>query len=317
MTTVPALLAVLGWLSLVAGQSCNIPFKWVGDQCLYVDYETKVSWQEARAYCTSLQGDQGSSVHLASFPTCDSFDAFTRYLAFNDLGSSAVWVGARSLFTANMWVWESGQDLQTGVPYWSHDEDYDNGEDCAAADSRYYYRLTPNDCAATKGFVCAETSAVREVKEPEGPLSYGPEDEVCPHEGIWINGFCYIFKHEEKNWDEAERKCEEEHKANGGLLYYPSTCEEFTHVAHHLEASEEQRSYWVGAIDVSGQEEWTWVDGGLVPGGTPYWATGEPSHAHDNEPREHCAVMMKTKRYYLNDAHCDVKHSYICKLTVV
>lgn len=81
--------------------------------------------------------------------------------------------------------------------------------------------------------------------------------------------------------------------------------------------SAEVYSYWVGAIDVTGDEDWTWVDGVLVPGGPPYWAVGEPSHAHDNQPREHCAVMSTDKDYYLSDTHCTEKYRYICKLTVV
>lgn len=76
-------------------------------------------------------------------------------------------------------------------------------------------------------------------------------------------------------------------------------------------------SYWVGAEDVTGQEDWSWVDGGLLPGGPPYWASGQPSHNHDNQPWEHCAVMDADMRYYLRDAHCTDRHPYICKLTKV
>lgn len=63
-----------------AGQiSCYAPFEVVGDQCIYVVEEISTSWQEGRDICGSLAGDTGSG-DLASFPSCESYTAFTRHL---------------------------------------------------------------------------------------------------------------------------------------------------------------------------------------------------------------------------------------------
>ncbi|KAK7065180.1 hypothetical protein SK128_016822, partial [Halocaridina rubra] len=63
--------------------------------------------------------------------------------------------------------------------------------------------------------------------------------------------------------------------------------------------------------------EWFWVNGEAVPGGPPYWASGQPSHNHQNKPREHCATMHNEMRFYLDDNHCTDKFHYICKLQLV
>ncbi|XP_071524520.1 C-type mannose receptor 2-like [Panulirus ornatus] len=306
------LLLLLGTATLTSGQNCFHPFSEVGGQCLYLEYETLMSWQEARDYCRSMAGD-GVEGDLASFPRCGDFTALARHLAFNANVNSSFWVGAHTLFTPNMWQWLSGESLQTGVPYWAYSEQYDNNEDCASVHGGYYYRLVPSLCDQRKGVVCSMP-----LINPGFQTHHDPEPrpgEDCPHEGIVIGKHCYKFESHAESWSSAEAKCREHHDKYSGMLYYPSDCEEFTNMAHHLEADESVNSYWVGAEDVSGQEEWTWVDGQLVPGGPPYWASGQPSHEHNNEPWEHCAVMDSEMRYYMRDVHCSDRHPYICKLT--
>ncbi|KAG7160323.1 macrophage mannose receptor 1-like 3 [Homarus americanus] len=276
------LLVLAGVVSFVAGQDCFPPYVKLGGQCVFVEYDTQKSWQEAREFCASLAGD-GTAGDLATFPTCDEYTTFVRYLALNVPVNTTVWVGAHSLFTPNMWQWLTEESLQTGVPFWAYPEEYNGTENCAAASGSYYYRLVDAHCDLTK----------------------------------LIGNNCYVFEDHVESWERAEQKCREEHDHYAGLLYYPSSCEEFTHMAHHLEADERRKQYWVGGIDVSGKEEWTWVEGGIIPSGPPYWASGEPSHQHDNRPRKHCTIMDPSMRYYLRDEHCNDYHPYICKLTKV
>lgn len=57
-----------------------------------------------------------------------------------------MWVGAHSAFTPNMWQWISGEDLQTGVPFWYYNEDYDGTRDCVSISLDYYNRLVDAHC---------------------------------------------------------------------------------------------------------------------------------------------------------------------------
>lgn len=66
----------------VAGQACNPPFTMVGSKCLYVESDLRLSWPEARDFCKGLASD-GGGADMASFPSCDNFVAFSRYLEFN------------------------------------------------------------------------------------------------------------------------------------------------------------------------------------------------------------------------------------------
>ncbi|XP_037780720.1 macrophage mannose receptor 1-like [Penaeus monodon] len=308
-----ALAFAVGLAGTVAGQACNPPFTLVGSKCVYLETTEEMSWQEARDYCMGLGSDTGVG-DLATFPICDDYVAFARYLALNAPINTTMWMGALTLFAPNTWQWVTGEDLQTGVPFWYYNEDYSETEKCAAADGSYYYRLINAHCDLAKNFVCEispmlEGQEAKVVSDPEALV-----DPACHDHGIVIGDFCYVFYQKEEPWEIAEEKCRTSHHEQGGELYYPSGCHEFTHMAHHLEAAENTNSYWVGGVDISGNEEWTWVNGENIPGGPPYWATGEPSHSHDNEPREHCTVMTAEKRYYLQDVHCADAHPYICKL---
>ncbi|XP_042890296.1 uncharacterized protein LOC122265195 [Penaeus japonicus] len=139
----------LGLVGSVAGQGCYPPFTMVGSKCVYMETALEMSWQEARDYCKGLAGDS-SAADFATFPVCDDYVAFGRYLALNAPINKTVWVGAHTLFTPNMWQWISGEDLQTGVPFWSYSEDFDGTENCAAADGDFYYRLVDDHCDQVK-----------------------------------------------------------------------------------------------------------------------------------------------------------------------
>nr|WKK54421.1 macrophage mannose receptor [Penaeus vannamei] len=306
-----SLALVLGLAVAVAGQACNPPFTMVGSKCLYVESDLRLSWPEARDFCKGLAGD-GGGADMASFPSCDNFVGFSRYLGFNAPNISGMWVGAHSAFTPNMWQWISGEDLQTGVPFWYYNEDYDGTRDCVSISLDYYNRLVDAHCELPLSFVCEKHLARKD--EAEQAATKRARDIECENHGILVGDFCYVFNDRLETWEEAERNCRSQYDEVGGELYYPSSCNEFTHMAHHLEAAEKANSYWVGGVDISGNEEWTWVNGENIPGGPPYWATGEPSHSHDNQPREHCTVMTAEKRYYLQDVHCGDRHPYICKL---
>jgi len=133
----------------------------------------------------------------------------------------------------------------------------------------------------------------------------------CPGESVHVGDHCYEFSEEKEEFDRAYEHC----SRDGREFYYPEDCHAFTHMAHHLETMDEARTYWVGAEDVSGYDEWTWVNGDNIPGGSPYWAYDQPKHTIEDDPRNHCGVMGHDERYYLSEDERTKRHHYICKVS--
>lgn len=77
-----------------------------------------------------------------------------------------LWVGAHTEFSPNMWQWINGDNLQTGVPFWAYDEDYDGTENCAAVDENRYYRLVDQTCE-TPAYVSSYVWRGRKRREVE------------------------------------------------------------------------------------------------------------------------------------------------------
>ncbi|XP_066950047.1 uncharacterized protein [Macrobrachium rosenbergii] len=274
--------------------------------CIYISQEA-LSWQEAREHCHSLQV-QTAPADLIIFQSCDEFIVLAGYLGFNVPPDSSLWVGAHTEFTSNNWRWVNGEPLATGVPFWDHKEGHDKGEDCAAMESNSYFRLADHDCLQPRRFVCSS---------PPVPAQKPKNNTVklsCPEDSIQIVDGCYYFSSSYSDWHYADEHCQSKFHHHQAQLFSPTSCDEFSHVAHHLEVTEDSKDRWVGAIDVTGNHEWYWDTGDLIPGGPPFWATSEPDHRGDRARRQG-AFMSVSKRFYLEDGSTENHHNYICKVS--
>lgn len=295
--------------------SCPPLWVQIGDMC-YRKTDELMTHSEAADFCGTLSTEYGTG-SLGTFPRCDDFARMAAYLGLTAPTESNYWVGAKTDFLGN-WFWETFEPLQLGVPFWAHSEGTGQGQNCAAMDRRFYFQLMDDDCESMKGVVCmAPASATREYYN----MTKVFEVIQCPEHTIQVGDHCYYFSHESKRWDDADRYCQgddddfrDHHWSEE--LFSPSSCEEFTHLAHHLE-TEYEHDYWVGGIDVSGYNEWTWVTGHSLPIGIPYWAYAEPNQSGDGKKRTHCTMMNKDKMYYLSDEKCTDRKRYICKSTYV
>ncbi|XP_071539263.1 uncharacterized protein [Panulirus ornatus] len=295
-----------------AGQVCYPPYQVVGDVCIYLNTEIPSTWQEARDLCSSLAGD-GATSDLAIFPSCDTFSNFAGYLALTAPPNSTFWVGAHTEFTVNNWRWLDGEPLATGVPYWAYSEGHDDGEDCAAMDGNRRLQVADYDCEEPRFSICS-MPLLRQHDTTHKSSSHHRE---CPYGSVEVGDFCYWFSNDRTYWWDAEDYCRTHYSSNMGELFAPSSCDEFTKVAHHMEVAERDKSHWVGASDISGHQEWFWVNGDPVPGGPPFWATDSPSNHLTSGPNDFCALMSNTKRFYLVDGKCNDENYFICKLHYV
>lgn len=304
----PTTLLVL-LLGAATGWACYPPFVTVGDGCYYIETSRGMSWTNAREFCESLGGDGGVTATLAVFPSCDAFIDFTGYMGFNAPADSTFWIGAHTEFGTSSWRWLTGEPLASGVPFWAYEQGHDSDEDCAAMDSSSYFQLSDFACADERYFVCyLPTDSQRHDTRDDPPVILD-----CPKESIQVGDYCYWFSDSLKSWSTSENYCRTHFSSNRGELFSPSSCDEFTKMAHHLEVTERDKSHWVGASDATENQEWAWVSGDMVPGGAPFWATSEPN---DHELRYYCGLMGNEKRFYLEDEKCSAAHYFICKLHV-
>ncbi|XP_050701671.1 macrophage mannose receptor 1-like [Eriocheir sinensis] len=305
--TTTLLLLLIG---AATGLACNAPFQSVAGGCYYVEQNLQLDWAGARTFCHNLGGD-GGVAELAVFDSCETFTLLAGYLGFNTYEQSTLWVGAHTEFTVNNWRWVSGMPLASGVPFWAHAQGHDDGEDCAAMDSASFFQLSDFDCSTPMSFVCelpeAKMTRDQETKDVNNTIPV----LSCPIDSVQVGEYCYWFSSNLKTWSNAEDYCRTNFLSNQGELFAPSTCDEFTKVAHHLDVAERDRSHWVGAADSTGDQEWYWVSGTTVPGGAPFWATGEPN---DHILSNFCGLMSHKKRFYMEDEGCMNLHYFICKL---
>ncbi|XP_068204769.1 uncharacterized protein [Palaemon carinicauda] len=285
---------------------CYPPLVEAAGRCLYISQEA-LSWQDARNYCHSLQV-QTTTADLITFQSCNDFTILAGYLGFNVPSDTSYWVGAHTEFTSNNWRWLNGEPLSTGVPFWDHRQGHDKGEDCAAMESGSYFRLADHDCLEPRLFICASPLIPAYKSEIE------VKDFLCPDETLQIGTGCYYFSTYHSNWNAAEERCRSKFHHHQGQLFSPASCDEFVHIAHHLEVTEDKKDRWVGAIDVTGNHEWYWESGDLIPGGPPFWATSEPNHKSDHA-RDQGAYMSASKRFYLEDDSTSHQLDYICKVS--
>lgn len=298
-------------ISTVFG-TCPEPWVAVGKKCVHMSTEP-MTWWESSDYCSSLTTDQGNGM-LASTPDCLDFAELTYYVGYAAMGQGSFWIGAHTEFTSHNWKWLTLEPLTTGVPFWAYSEGHGQNEECAAMESEHYYQLADDDCEALKGAVCMVDQDSTEFKRFE--RSHELLD--CPDETMQVGDHCYHFSKSHDYWNMAEKRCQDPASwthQNPGELFSPSSCEEFSHMAHHLE-TEGNTKYWVGAVDVTGYNEWSWVSGDLIPSGAPYWASGQPSSSGSGHARSHCAYMDPDKRRYLNDDTCTNRHNYICEVFI-
>lgn len=263
-----------------------------------------MTWDEGRDYCRALADNSD----LATFPTCEQFSSATYWLNINSADDADLWVGAKKASYPNNWRWTSLEELQTGVPMWAYTEGHDDGMDCASMNKLFRHKLSCCVCDKLKEPLCEIKPETR--KADSVPLPEPVEIIDCPSHTVQVGNGCFEFSSTEESFQEATENC----MKDGYQLFHPEDCGEFTHMAHYLETTGLDMSYWVGAEDVSGFHEWTWNNGDNIPGGAPFWAYDQPTHALESAPLKYCGTMDHIVRYYMADDYCDAKHHYICRI---
>ncbi|XP_054620469.1 CD209 antigen-like isoform X2 [Dunckerocampus dactyliophorus] len=106
--------------------------------------------------------------------------------------------------------------------------------------------------------------AARTAAAVSGPHAVAPTVSiVCPMEWHLFNGSCYFISRVSRDWPESKSYCE----SKGGHLAIIVTEEEQTFLWDQLPRGH-WNAYWFGITDGHTEDQWTWVDGTPLVGGS-------------------------------------------------
>ncbi|ROT79630.1 perlucin-like protein [Penaeus vannamei] len=136
----------------------------------------------------------------------------------------------------------------------------------------------------------------------------------CSDGWLDINGVCFYFHQDQSMpWEDAKRFCE----TSGAVLAKVANAQTLREFYEYILTYGLSGSYWLGASDQSYEGDWLWVaDNSRVNKGTPYWAIHNGIFGWAHEPAggadENCLLLDETRKYYFNDANCNLIHHPIC-----
>ncbi|XP_076039793.1 uncharacterized protein LOC143024680 isoform X2 [Oratosquilla oratoria] len=74
------------------------------------------------------------------------------------------------------------------------------------------------------------------------------------------------------------------------------------------DASNKDRNFWIGGVDIGDNNKWQWLNGSPVDLSVG-WSRNQP----DNLKGENCIHYWYTKNWFLNDSRCSGKMNFVCQ----
>ncbi|XP_017294279.1 galactose-specific lectin nattectin-like [Kryptolebias marmoratus] len=128
--------------------------------------------------------------------------------------------------------------------------------------------------------------------------------DFCPLNWTYFGGRCYLFKENEKDWDDAEDFC----NLFDAHLTSIQGDDDYNFIRELvLKATGTNTRTWVGGTDAEEEGYWVWTDGS--PFTFTAWGSGEPNNVDGNE---NCMEINLRGQDYVNDENCSRKNSFIC-----
>ncbi|KAM7405340.1 hypothetical protein PAMP_012608 [Pampus punctatissimus] len=130
------------------------------------------------------------------------------------------------------------------------------------------------------------------------------DDEcTCPAGWTQLEGQCFKFYKNEKDWANAERFC----TTVGGNLPSIHSAKVYAFLREFVKKTTGEDTYvWLGGYDAVKEGVWLWSDGSKFD--FKGWAKGEPN----NYGGEDCMGMNFRGKNYVNDAKCNMKKAFVC-----
>uniref|UniRef100_UPI0037E783AB galactose-specific lectin nattectin-like n=1 Tax=Semicossyphus pulcher TaxID=241346 RepID=UPI0037E783AB len=129
--------------------------------------------------------------------------------------------------------------------------------------------------------------------------------KVCSEGWTEMNGRCYMFHFDEKDWCDAESHCTGK-GGNLASLRQPNDADVLINYVVKLTGGKRE-GVWLGANNAVRDDCWKWSDGFNY--NFKQWAQGEPNNFRG---KEHCMAMSGNGNKRVNDLNCSRKLSFMC-----
>ncbi|XP_076028652.1 CD209 antigen-like protein D [Oratosquilla oratoria] len=139
--------ALLALPCLINAKSCRPPFIRVGNDCIYVNRDTKKNWEQSRTLCKAYGGDLAVPSNLQTLAT---------FLKETSDWNALFWLGASDIDKEGDWRWVDGS--MNRPDWWVEGEPtgLTEREDCINMELEYSTLLHDTDCDILIHCVCQE-----------------------------------------------------------------------------------------------------------------------------------------------------------------
>ncbi|XP_051884144.1 lymphocyte antigen 75 [Pristis pectinata] len=261
-----------------------------GQTCYQFNFQSFLSWNEARLSCQSQGGDLLSVPHLQ----------VQKYIAEQRNTPNRFWIGLNQLNMAGGWQWSDGTPL-VFVNWDDGLRGLFNLEESSCA------TMSPNSgpwqtgsCEAALPYICKKPFNQTRL-EPVDSWKYSNTE--CEANWLAHNGFCFYMPKEMLNWDDANSFC----KSNESELISIHSLADVELVVTKLYKAYRSK-VWTGLRSSGFPAFFSWSDGSTVT--FTYWDKAEPNIPYNTTT--HC-VSYSGKLGRWKYEKCDNKLSYVCK----
>uniref|UniRef100_UPI00398EDA39 lymphocyte antigen 75 isoform X1 n=1 Tax=Pristiophorus japonicus TaxID=55135 RepID=UPI00398EDA39 len=260
--------------------------------CYQFNFQSLLSWNEARLSCQS----QGGDLLSVADPEVQ------KYIAEQPNVPKKMWIGLNQLNVAGGWQWSDGTPLvfanfdDGALGLFYHLEE----SSCAIMNFESDGRWQTSPCEAALPYVCKKPFNQTRM-EPIDPWKYSNTE--CEAGWFAYNGFCFYMHKEELNWDDANSSCQ----SNESQLLSMHSLADVELVVSNLH-EDNRYEVWTGLRSNQFPALFKWSDGSSVT--FTYWDQAEPNVPFNTT--KHCVSYSgKLGRWKLEN--CDSKLLYVCK----
>ncbi|CAL8272872.1 unnamed protein product [Lota lota] len=261
------------------------------DSCYQFNFQSTLSWYEARISCQQQGADLLSITKLHEQTYINGL--LNGY-------SAALWMGLNDLDTNGGWQWADSSPLK--YLNWESDQpNHEEEENCAVIRTESSGRWQNRDCSIALPYVCK--------KRPNATMDPFTTDSWADNEKYecdvgWqaFQAGCYKLVTEKTNWDMAQRTCQKK-EAN---LVSVHTLPELEFITNNMKKDIEE--LWIGLHDTDMQMDFQWTD--HTPVIFTYWHPFEPNNFRNIQ--EDCVTIWGPDGRW-NDSPCNLTLPSICK----
>uniref|UniRef100_A0A8C6UVQ6 Mannose receptor, C type 2 n=1 Tax=Neogobius melanostomus TaxID=47308 RepID=A0A8C6UVQ6_9GOBI len=261
------------------------------DSCYQFNFQSTLSWSEARTSCQQQGADLLSVTKLHEQTYINGL--LTGY-------SAALWIGLNDLDVNGGWQWADSSPLK--YLNWEQDQpNHEEEENCVVIRTETSGRWQNRDCSVALPYVCKKRPNA--TLDPFTTDSWA-DDEKYDCDVGWqsFQAGCYKLNSDKTDWDVAQKNCQ---KMEANLVSI-HTLPELEFIIRSIKKDVEQ--LWIGLHDTNMQMDFQWTD--HTPVIFTHWHPYEPNNFRNT--LEDCVSIWGHEGRW-DDSPCNLTLPSICK----